>query len=58
MKLRFLGQTYSTSSNQIQTEVSQETACFRGQTYNLRRPVKTFKSELGVRKYRGVVYGG
>ena len=57
MKLRFLGQTYSTSNNQIKTETSQETACFRGQSYNLHRPVKTFKSELGIRKYRGVSYG-
>ncbi len=57
MELRFLGQSYSAASNQIQTEISGETACFRGQTYSLRRPIKTFKSELGLRKYRGVSYG-
>ena len=57
MKLRFLGQAYSTSNNQVETIPSDHTARFLGQHYNLRRPVKTFKSQLGVRKYRGIAYG-
>ncbi|HHP7232322.1 MAG TPA: DUF4278 domain-containing protein [Xenococcaceae cyanobacterium] len=57
MKLRFLGQTYSTSFSQIDTEMSQQTGHFLGQKYYLRRPVKTDKSQLGLRKYRGIPYG-
>ena len=57
MRLRFLGQAYSTSNHQIETIPSDHTARFLGQSYHLRRPVKTFKSQLGVRKYRGIAYG-
>ena len=57
MKLRFLGQTYYTSSDRIETIPSDCTACFLGQSYHIRRPIQTFKSQLGVRKYRGIVYG-
>ncbi|MDJ0632592.1 MAG: DUF4278 domain-containing protein [Xenococcaceae cyanobacterium MO_188.B29] len=57
MKLRFLGQVYSTSNNQVETIPSGYTACFLGQSYTLRRPIQTFKSQLGTRKYRGVAYG-
>ena len=57
MKLRFLGQAYSTSNNQVETIPSDYTACFLGQRYTLRRPIQTFKSQLGIRKYRGIVYG-
>ena len=57
MKLHFLGQTYSTSNHSVPTVAINNTARFLGQSYTLRRPVHTFKSQLGVRKYRGVVYG-
>lgn len=57
MELRFLGQTYSTSNNQLETETLNQTGRFLGQSYTLRRPTPTFKSQLGLRKYRGVVYG-
>ena len=57
MKLRFLGQTYSTSNNQVETTVSENTARFLGQRYTLRRPVQSFKPKLGLRKYRGIAYG-
>jgi hypothetical protein len=56
MELRFLGQTYSTSSHQIDTETTNETGRFLGQKYTLRRPITTMQ-QLGLRKYRGVVYG-
>ncbi len=56
MELRFLGQTYSTSNNQLETETLNQTGRFLGQSYTLSRPVKTFKSQLGLRKYRGVAY--
>ena len=57
MKLHFLGHTYSTSNHQVNTVASLHTARFLGQSYTLRRPIQTFKSQLGVRKYRGVIYG-
>lgn len=57
MKLHFLGQTYTADNNQIETEITARTGCFLGQTYSLRRPIKTVKPQLGIRKYRGVAYG-
>ena len=57
MELRFLGQYYSTLGDRIETEALEQTASFRGQKYNLRRPVQTNKPQLGLRKYRGVTYG-
>ena len=57
MELRFLGQAYSTSNYQVDTIASEHTGHFRGHSYTLRRPRQTFKSQLGVRKYRGVIYG-
>ncbi len=54
MKLRFLGQAYSTNNNLVETVASEHTARFLGQSYTLRRPVQTVNSKLGVRKYRGV----
>ena len=57
MKLHFLGQAYSTSNNQVETIPSDYTAHFLGQRYTLRRPIQIFKPQLGMRKYRGVVYG-
>ncbi len=57
MKLRFLGQTYSTSFKQIDTKASEQTGCFLGQKYKLRLPIATSRQQLGIRKYRGVVYG-
>ena len=57
MKLRFLGQAYCASNNQVETVASENTACFRGRRYTIRRPVQTINSPLGVRKkYRGVAY--
>ena len=57
MHLRFLGQAYSSSHRQVETVTSENTARFRGQNYIPRCPVNTSKSQLGLRKYRGVVYG-
>lgn len=58
MQLRFLGQPYSTSDNQVEAIPTGYTARFRGQTYVPNRPAQPFKSKLGLRKYRGVSYGG
>ena len=57
MQLRFLGQAYSSSHRQVETVASENTAHFLGQSYTPRLPVNTSKSQLGFRKYRGVVYG-
>lgn len=58
MELRFLGQSYSASNIRINTVVSKQTACFKGQRYNLRVPVSTTQCDrqIGIRKYRGVTY--
>ena len=57
MKLRFLGQAYSASNTSVETIASDCTARFLGRKYHLRRPVQTSqKTQLGLRKYRGVVY--
>ncbi|ELS04204.1 hypothetical protein Xen7305DRAFT_00039320 [Xenococcus sp. PCC 7305] len=58
MQLRFLGQAYSTDNNQIRTVATEQTARFLGQSYTPRRPVQTSNSQLGLRKYRGIAYGG
>ena len=57
MKLRFLGQSYSASFNHIETKPSEQTGRFLGQEYTISHPIKTNKSQLGLRKYRGVTYG-
>ena len=57
MELHFLGQSYSTLHNRIPTVATENTAHFLGQRYSLRRPIKTFKPQLGLRKYRGITYG-
>ena len=59
MKLCFLGQTYFVSNNMVDTVETENTACFRGQRYALRRPVQSFnlESRPSIRIYRGVVYG-
>ncbi|ELS04886.1 hypothetical protein Xen7305DRAFT_00046220 [Xenococcus sp. PCC 7305] len=57
MKLRFLGQAYSASDNQVETVATTHTAHFLGQIYTPRRPVQPFQSKLGLRKYRGISYG-
>ena len=57
MKLRFLGQTYLASNDRVETIASEHTARFLGQSYIPRRPVKTFKPQLGLKKYRGITYG-
>ncbi|MEO1006508.1 MAG: DUF4278 domain-containing protein [Cyanobacteria bacterium J06638_38] len=56
MELHFLGQVYSTNDIQIETVASDIKAHFRGQTYHLRRPLTNFKSQFGIRKYRGILY--
>lgn len=63
MKLRFLGQTYSLSSQQMPTVASENQACFRGQRYSLRIPVANpasieLPSQVSavIHKYRGVSY--
>lgn len=57
MKLRFLGQAYSASNHQVESIASDYTARFLGQRYTIRRPIQTFKPQLGIKKYRGVFYG-
>ena len=57
MELRFLGQTYSTSNNSVETVAIPCTARFLGKSYTMRRPVQTFKPQLGLKKYRGISYG-
>lgn len=57
MKLHFLGQTYSADNNQVETTATEYTARFLGRSYTVRRPIQNVNSSLGVRKYRGVVYG-
>ena len=57
MKLRFLGQSYYTSDNQVETFASESTAHFLGQRYTIRRPIKTLTLNLvGRKKYRGIAY--
>ena len=57
MKLRFLGQAYTTFDNSVETIPSEHTARFLGRTYTLRRPVRTINSASGIsKKYRGVAY--
>ncbi len=60
MELRFLGQTYATANHRVPTVTTENTAYFLGQSYTVhtvRRPVQTFKPQLGLRKYRGISYG-
>lgn len=57
MKLRFLGQAYSASSNSVETVASEHTARFLGRTYTVRRPARAVNSASGIsKKYRGVTY--
>ena len=63
MKLRFLGQIYSQFQQQIPTIASENTACYRGQQYNLSVPVAISPSRSPecltsavIHKYRGVSY--
>ena len=63
MFLRFLGRTYFKFQKRIETIASEDTACYRGQRYNLRAPVaiekpKTSGSQMSIiiYKYRGVNY--
>ncbi len=57
MELRFLGQTYVTANHRVPTVATENTAHFLGHSYTVRRPVQTFKPQLGFRKYRGISYG-
>lgn len=57
MKLRFLGQTYSSSLNRVETIASEHTVRFLGRKYALRLPTQTANSSLGIKKkYRGITY--
>lgn len=56
MELRFLGQIYTTDHHQVKTFPSEYTARFLGQMYTPYLPLQLKKSQLGLRKYRGVVY--
>ncbi|MEM6697809.1 MAG: DUF4278 domain-containing protein [Bacteroidota bacterium] len=57
MELRFLGQTYASNTHQVPTVTTENTAHFLGQDYTVRRPVQTFRSQTGLKKYRGISYG-
>ena len=57
MQLRYRGTTYSTQETKLEAADSTETARFLGQTYIRHLPLEVSKSKLGVKKYRGVVYG-
>ena len=57
MKLRFLGQAYTTFDNSVETIPSEYTARFLGRTYTVRRPVRANNSVSSIsKKYRGVAY--
>ena len=56
MELRFLGQTYSSCNQFVETIPSDITVSFRGQSYRLRVPRQSFKSKPDIRIYRGVGY--
>ena len=57
MQLRFMGQTYSANHNGVETVATEQTASFKGQKYQVRVPVQTFRSQpQQLRKYRGVTY--
>ena len=57
MNLRFLGRTYSSHENHLETIPAEHTARFLGQIYIPRRPISVAtKPQLGSFKYRGVTY--
>jgi len=56
MELRFLGQSYSSNSIVVETINSGIIARFRGQSYIPKRSIYSSKSQLTIRKYRGVLY--
>lgn len=61
MELKFKGQTYLTSNNQVKTVATKHTACYRGQRYQIRVPIMPNTSEeyqlkASMRKYRGIDY--
>ncbi len=56
MKLHFLGKSYSASNHQLDTGYTNYQAHFLGQVYTPRLPLKPLKSQLGLRKYRGISY--
>ncbi|MGL5940093.1 MAG: DUF4278 domain-containing protein [Waterburya sp.] len=56
MRLHFLGQTYHTTDQLVETIPSDLTAHFRGQSYQLRRPIQTYQPHFCIRKYRGILY--
>ena len=50
MQLTSHDQAYPTLNNQIEIFATGHTASFRGQSYTLRRPAKTFKAQLNRSK--------
>ena len=57
MKLRFLGQSYTKPHNHLLSTSDLESRDDgQGKNYTLTRPVKSFKADYGLRKYRGVKY--
>ncbi|MDJ0591634.1 MAG: DUF4278 domain-containing protein [Pleurocapsa sp. MO_226.B13] len=56
MQLHFLGKLYNTNNVRVETIPSDLTARFRGLTYHLRRPIKTYRSQLDVKIYRSIAY--
>ena len=58
MELRYRGNVYQAQNTQVETLDLGEKAQFLGQTYVRRRPKPQYTSQLGIRKYRGIIYGG
>jgi hypothetical protein len=57
MQLRYRGTTYQAQETKVESTTSVETARFLGRTYIRYLPLQINKSQLGEKKYRGVVYG-
>ena len=57
MKLRFLGQSYfKPHNNLLPTRTLDSTELSLRQNPTLARPIKSFKIDFSLRKYRGVSY--
>ncbi len=57
MELRFLGQSYFKPYNHLLPSSTNDSRDHvLGQHYTVPRPIKNFKADWGLRKYRGVNY--
>ena len=57
MELRFLGQSYFKPYNHLlPNSINESSNQVMGQHYTVPRPIKSFKADWGLRKYRGVNY--